>query len=279
MANQTALAARRLIDAISRRRIYRDAFEIGLVAIAFLLYFLVRGSVIDRQEAALANALDIIELEQTLGFFWEPQMQEWVLGRDALVQLFDGIYFWLDFPLIVAVGLWLYFSGHRHSYTVARDAVLASGAIALVVYFLYPVMPPRLLPLEAGFTFVDTLSEFNNLSYQAQSAGAFVNPYAAVPSLHYGWQLLVGGVLFWTTKNPALRVLGVLMPVAQFAAIIFTANHYILDAMAGLLVALLGLLVAIALQRMAYPAVRRALDRWLPASETPALERASTLEG
>ena len=206
-------------------------------------------------------------------------MQEWVLGRDVLVQLFDGIYFWLDFPLIVAVGLWLYFSGHRHPYTVARDAVLASGAIALVVYFLYPVMPPRLLPLEAGFTFVDTLSEFNNLSYQAQSTGAFVNPYAAVPSLHYGWQLLVGGVLFWTAKNPALRVLGLLMPVAQLAAIIFTANHYILDAMAGLLVALLGLLVAITLQRMAYPAVRRALDRWLPPSETPALERASAAEG
>ena len=61
------------------------------------------------------------------------------------MRLFNFIYFWLDFPLIVAVGFWLYFF-RRHEYTVARDALLLSGAIASSIYNLFPVMPPRLVP-------------------------------------------------------------------------------------------------------------------------------------
>jgi hypothetical protein len=261
LALQLGLASRRLVDAVSRNRVYRDVFEIGLVAVAFLLYFLVRGSVVQRDAEALRNALDIIAVEQDLGFFWEQRLHDIVLGREALVQLFNAIYFWLDFPLIVAVGLWMYFFGYRHEYTVARDAVLASGAIALVVYHLFPVMPPRMLPPESGYAFIDTVNEYSHFSYQAQSAQPFVNPYAAVPSLHYGWQLLVGGVLFWTVSNWWLKGLGIMMPVLQLSAIIFTANHYILDAMAGLGVAMLGLGVATALQFWGYAALRRGIMR------------------
>jgi hypothetical protein len=265
---EVGVASRKLIDTVSRRRVFRDVFEIGLVALAFLLYFLVRGSVVQRDAEALRNAINIIDIERSLGFFWEPELNAAILNYGALIQLFNAIYFWLDFPLIVAIGLGLYFFGHRHQYTVARDAVLASGAIALVVYHLFPVTPPRLLPPEFGF--VDTLAEYNNLSYQAQSTEFFVNPYAAVPSLHYGWAVLVGGVLFWTTRNLWLRALAVFMPIGQFTAILFTANHYILDAMAGLVVALLGLLVAMALQRWGYAGLRRLLDRLLPPSTAPA---------
>ena len=248
-------ASRKLIDALGRHRVFRDVSEIGLVALAFLLYFVVRGSVVDRDDEALRNAGNIIDLQRTLGFFWEPDLNSAILNYGALIQLFNAIYFWMDFPLIVAIGLWLYFSGRRHQYTVARDALLASGAIALVVYQLFPVTPPRLLPPEFGF--VDTLAEYSRLSYQAQSTELFVNPYAAVPSLHYGWAVLVGGVLFWTTSNIWLRALAVFLPIGQLAATLFTANHYMLDAMAGLVVALMGLLIAMALQRWGYASVQR----------------------
>ena len=125
------------------------------------------------------------------------------------------------------------------------------------MYHLFPVTPPRLLPPDASYGFVDTVNEYSNLSYQAQSMQAFVNPFAAVPSLHYGWAVLVGGVLFWTTRNVWLRALGVFLPIGQLAAIVFTANHYILDAMAGLVVALMGLAVALALQRWGYARLQR----------------------
>lgn len=261
MAVAVGALSRRFLDTLSERRVYRDVFEIGLVALAFLLYFLVRGSVVDRDAEALAHATRIIEIEQSLGFFWEPELNAAILDYGALIQFFNAIYFWLDFPLIVALGLWMYFFRHRHEYTVARDSLLASGAIALIVYHLYPVAPPRLLPPEASFGFVDTLEKYTGLSYQAQSTQPFVNPYAAMPSLHYGWALLVGGVLFWTTKNVWLRGLALFMPVGQFTSILFTANHYILDAFAGLVVALMGLLVALALQRWGYAGIRRAVER------------------
>ncbi|MEX1254009.1 MAG: phosphatase PAP2 family protein [Dehalococcoidia bacterium] len=259
MALELGVRSRRIIDAVSRRRVYRDVFEIGIVAVAFLLYFLVRGSVVDRDDEALRNALDVIRVEKALGFFWEPQLNEAVIGYGALIQFFNAVYFWMDFPLIVVLALWMYFFGHRHEYTIARDALLASGAIALVVYHLYPVTPPRLLPPE--YAFVDTLDQYTHISYQAQSLQPFVNPYAAMPSLHYGWAVLVGGVLFWTTRNVWLRALAVSLPIGQFTSILFTANHYILDAMGGLVVALMGLLIALALQRWAYPGLRRAVRR------------------
>jgi hypothetical protein len=255
MALEVGLASRKLVDTLARHRVYRDVFEIGLVAIAFLLYFLVRGSVVDRDAEALRNAIDVVDLERTLGFYWEPDLNDAILGHGALIQFFNAVYFWLDFPIIVAIGLWLYFFGRRHEYTVARDALLVSGAIALVVYHLFPVAPPRLLPPEYGF--VDTLDQYTHISYQAQSTQPFVNPYAAMPSLHYGWAVLIGGVLIWSTKNVWLRGLGLFLPIGQFTSILFTANHYILDAMAGLVVGLMGLLIAMALQRWGYARIRR----------------------
>jgi hypothetical protein len=258
---------RRFIEAIETHRVFRDVFEIALVALAFLLYFIVRGLVVDRHGEALANAETIMDWERALGIFWEPQLQEWVLDKRWLVEVNNFIYFWLDFPLIVAVGLWMYFT-RRHEYTVARDAMLLSGAIALVIYNLFPVMPPRLLPTGE---FVGTIERYNDLSYQAQSMQAFVNPYAAVPSLHFGWAMILGGALFLSTKNPVVRAFALSLPWLQLASIVFTANHYILDAFIGLLVCLAGAVLALAMQRWGYPAVRREVERrWgVPRADAP----------
>ena len=244
---------RRWVDVLRRHRAYRDVLEIALVAIAFLCYFLVRGAVVDRQSEAFANANHVIDFERAIGIFWEPRLQEIVLHRQWLISLFNFIYFWLDFPLIVAMGMWMYFF-RRHEYTIARDAILLSGAISLVIYVLFPVMPPRLLPTGE---FVGTIEKYNDLSYQAQSLGAFVNPYAAVPSLHFGWAMIIGGLIFVTMRQPLLRAFGLLLPWAQLAAIVFTANHYIADAAAGAAVCVVGLALALAMQRWVYPAVGR----------------------
>ena len=87
MAVDVAIASRRLIDTVSSRRVYRDIYEIALVAIAFLLYFIVRASVVQRDEEALRNARDIIDLQKTLGFFWEPDLNAAVLDYGALSEL------------------------------------------------------------------------------------------------------------------------------------------------------------------------------------------------
>ena len=118
--------------------------------------------------------------------------------------------------------------------------------------------PPRLVP-ETGIT--DTLQAFNNLSYQAQSTSFFVNPYAAMPSLHVGWSVLLGlGVaLAFGRRYPWVLVLCVLHPLTQSASTVFTGNHYFLDGAAGLVAAAFGLGVAYSMQRWGYPRLSRLL--------------------
>jgi membrane-associated phospholipid phosphatase len=147
----------------------------------------------------------------------------------------------------------LYFRRRPH-YTFTRDAILTSGALALVAYAFFPVAPPRLLP---GEGFIDTLQALDNLSYQAQSTDFFVNPYAAMPSLHVGWAFLVAlGAVRAFPGNRLVLVLAVLHPIAQWSSTVFTGNHYFLDGVGGLAVAALGLGAATFMQRRGYAGLR-----------------------
>jgi hypothetical protein len=238
---------------LTERRSYREAGELALVGLAFLLYFIVRANVIDRPELALANARDLVDLESKLGIFVEPDWQRWVLDHELLVRLFNFVYFWLDFPLIIVLGLLMYFR-RRAQYTFTRDAILFSGALALVCYALWPLAPPRLLP---GIGVIDTLQAYNNLSYQAQSTSFFVNPYAAMPSLHVGWAFLTTlGVAMAFRRNVFVLALAAIHPFAQWASTVFTGNHYFLDGAGGLVVAAAGVAFALAMQRWGYRALK-----------------------
>jgi hypothetical protein len=269
----------------------RDLIEAALVAIAFLLYFGVRGAVVDRPDAAYWNAIDLIDIQRSLGFFWEDNLNRWADDHLFVAQSMNIIYFYLHFPLIIAFGIWMYFF-RRKKYTLARDAFLASGAIALLVYWTFPVAPPRELPgLAAEFDpnapayvsgFVDTMREYLGYGYQAQSTQAFVNPYAAMPSLHFGWDLLLGFMMMWAFVRTRwfwfVAPIAVALPATQIFAITLTANHFFLDALAGGVVALMGLALAIGLRRWVYPALdrqarripNRAVRRWFVEDEPAA---------
>ena len=296
MTGDTAPIWRRLTRHFSRR----DALEAALVAIAFLLYFGVRGAVIERPEIAYRHALDIIDVQRSLGIFWEDGMNNWVRDHLFISQSMNIVYFYLHFPLIIAFGIWLYIF-RRHKYTLMRDAFLASGAIALVIYWAYPVAPPRVLPeLAARFDpnapayvrgFLDTLQAQLGYAYDTQSTRAFVNPYAAVPSLHFGWDLLLGLGIIWAFWKERwiwiMAPVGLALPILQVFSITLTANHFFLDAVAGGVVAMAGLGVAIALDRRGYPLLARwvrwlpfpSLRRWLLPVEETASERAEVVPG
>lgn len=246
----------RALAPFARPGIARDALELLLVGVAFLLYFVVRANVIERPDLALENARHIVDAEQALGIHAERAWQEAILDMRLVVRFVNFVYFWLDFPLIAGLGLLLYFR-RRAQYTFTRDAILASGALALVVYALFPVAPPRLLP-ETGI--IDTLQTLDNLSYQAQSTEFFVNPYAAMPSLHVGWAFLVAiGVVMAFPGNRMVLLLAVLHPILQWASTVFTGNHFFLDGVGGVVVAALGLGVASFMQTRGYPLLRAKL--------------------
>ena len=239
--------------------------EAVVVVIAFLVYFFIRGAVVDRAGEALSNGLDLIELERALGFYWEVEWQSWIIDEYWAVRAMNWIYFWGHMPLVIvlAVFLWVW---HRSTYGLMRTAFLASGAIGVVIYALYPVAPPRLVPF-AGY--IDTMAVLDRVGYQAQEAQAFVNPYAAVPSLHFGWSMLLGGAFAWVGRHHAWVVFcGVMWPVLMLFSIVMTANHFIIDAVYGAIVSLAGLAIAEAMRRAqpeALRLVRAALARFLPA--------------
>ena len=226
------------------RRVGAAAFgrELALAAAGGLLYFLIRGAVVDRVEEAFARAEDVIALERSLGLFWERAMQEWILSSPPLIDLMNAVYFWLHMPLIIVVAVWLFWR-RRALYRLTRNAFLGAALIALVMYATLPLAPPRFFP-EMGF--VDTMAVYSQANYQAQEVGPFVNPYAALPSLHFGWALLLG-VAFWRarpSRRPAAMLLGalaLLVPAAQLFATVLTGNHFLIDAAAGAAVAAAGL--------------------------------------
>jgi hypothetical protein len=263
---QTTESARTRLPAWFPNFSRRDIMEGAIIAVAFLLYFWVRGAVVDRPEAAYWHARDIIDAQRSLGIFVEPDLNEWVSDRRWLAQAMNLTYFYLHFPLIIAFGMWMYYY-RRNQYTFVRDSFLASGAIALVIYWLYPVAPPRELPeLAAQYDqnapvyvvgFLDTMKEYLGYAYDTQSTRAFVNPYAAMPSLHFGWDMLLGvAIILAFRERPWVWIavpIGILLPLSQIFSITTTANHFLLDAVAGGVVAVMGLGVAYGLQRWGYP--------------------------
>ena len=225
-------------------RLSRSLFELSVILLAYFSYHLVRAAVSGRVDQAFINAHELIRLEQSLGIFWEIQLQGLILSHQFLIDFFNGVYIWGHIPVVVGLALWVYIF-RRDSFARYRNAFLISGAIGLIFFIALPTAPPRFIP-DAGF--VDTVTLHNN-AYRILQPPAFVNQYAALPSLHLGWNLLMGLAVFQTTRAWYARAFGLLMPLLMLAGIILTGNHYILDGVLGVTIALAALWLAGVLHR------------------------------
>ena len=221
-----------------RKGIRELIYQLNLIGGAALLYFVVRGQTQGSEADAVRHGLSLLQLEGRFGLDLEARIQDAVLGSHVLVSIVNWVYIWGHWPVIVTTLFWL----HRRDpseYARLRNAMFASGAIGLVVFTLYPVAPPRLL----GTGMVDTVTEYS-LSYRLLQPPALVNKFAALPSLHVGWNLLVGIAIFRVAGSRLIRIIGLLSPFAMVAAVMLSANHYVLDAAAGSVVALCGLFLS-----------------------------------
>ncbi len=231
------------LTAPTAQRLRTAAMQFVLIGMAALAYFGVRGLTEASEATAIANAGRVLNLEGALGLDVEASLQGFVLSHRGLVTAANWVYIWGHWPVIVLTLVWLY-RRHRDSFTLLRNAMFISGAIGLTIFISFPVAPPRLMP--TGF--VDTVTELSN-SYRILQPPSLINKYAAVPSLHVGWNLLVGVLIFRTSKIRAAKLFALAGPTFMASAVVLTANHYIVDAVAGTLVALIGLAAAEALQR------------------------------
>jgi hypothetical protein len=224
-------------------RYWRVIFEILFIVPAYTAYQFVRGNVGGDAGAAFDNASRLIHVERQLGIAHEAFLQQLILPKDWMVDLFNYVYIYGHLPVIIAVAVWLYVN-HRQNYALFRNAFLISGLIALIGFSMVPLAPPRYMP---EFGFVDTIIQAK--SYYVLQSPKIVNQYAAMPSLHFGWDLLVALAIGLHTSARWVRRATYVFPFVTLGGIVLTANHYFLDAAAGAVVACLGLAVAWLLRR------------------------------
>ena len=222
--------------------------EVGIVALAAYIYFFVRGLIHAREAEAMENARWLVSKERAAGIFHELRLQELILGRQWLIDVANAVYIYGHWPVVVGTLFWL-FMKHRAMFPVFRSAMLLSGAIGIVFFVLFPMAPPRFL---GDLGFVDTVT-MHSEAYRVLQPPSLTNQFAAMPSLHVGWNLLMGIAIVSFASNRLWKVFGLLMPVAMYLATIVTGNHYFLDGVVGSTLALAGLAVAWKISRPTQP--------------------------
>src|ERR1700689_311523 len=224
------VARARLLQARVLPHGWLDALrQVSLFAAAYVAYRLVRGLVEGDANEAFAHARDLISLERSTHLFVEPSIQAWASGSHVVMVAASWIYVNAQTSVTVGALLYLYLR-HNRSFYFVRNMFMIAMVIALVGYMVFPTAPPRFLP-EWGF--IDSVSDFTGvqLSHASSSMSALVNPYAAVPSMHVAFALMIGWPLARLARLRPVKVLWFLYPFLMAFVIVATANHFIFDAL------------------------------------------------
>ena len=195
---------------------------------------------------AFANANRLVALERNMHIFVEERVQQFFLSARWFIKAMNVYYGTLHFVITAGLLVWVYHYRH-HAYRTIRNLLGATTGLALVGYWTFPLAPPRLYPCNC---FEDTLDTIGGLwSYNSPVAKALANPFAAMPSLHFGWALWCG-LVFWTlTRRSWSKAMAFVYPLLTLLAIVVTANHYILDAAGGAVIFCGALLLVRAVDR------------------------------
>lgn len=214
--------------------------EIAIIAFGYWLYSLGRNAVPAQVSIALRHGRSIEHLQDAIGLNWELSINHFVAAHAWLAQVMDYYYATLHFIVTPVVMVWLFFR-RSHLYRGVRTVLVCTSLIALLGFYLYPTAPPRLL---TGVGYIDTVARFHTWGSLADpNIAKESNQFAAMPSLHIGWALWAGIAIFVCARHLWVRILGLVYPLCTLAVIIGTANHFILDAVAG--AAVVGLAFAV----------------------------------
>jgi hypothetical protein len=184
-----------------------------------------------REKLALAHGQDLLSLERSLHIAPEAALNKWLVAHDTLGTLLS--YYYDNAHFIVTFGLlgWLWWR-QADIYRPLRGSLVAINAIGLLVFWRYPVAPPRML---AGFT--DVVASSHTLgSWHTGGLAADANQFGAMPSLHIAWAAWCTLVLWRLSSHVWVRVAALLYPCITTFAVLATGNHYVLDLVGGLLV-------------------------------------------
>jgi len=213
---------------------------------AYMLYRLVRGLADARTTVAFQHARELIGAERALHFFVEPSVQAWASGSHLLMEAATWLYIGAQTSVLIGVLLYLYMFHNRCFYFV-RNMLMVSMAVALVGYIGFPTAPPRFLP-EWGF--FDSVADFTGVPATSASVNALFNPYAAIPSMHVAFALMLGWPLARLARHRAVAAFWFCYPFLITFVTVATANHFLADALLGALTAGFSAFVAARLGRL-----------------------------
>ncbi|MCW2753786.1 MAG: hypothetical protein JWQ32_1197 [Marmoricola sp.] len=206
-------------------------FELLLIVAFDLAYERVRNLVRQEPVVAINHGLEVHRVSQWFHVDLELAFNKILMDHHWLATLADYDYSMLHLPLTAGVLVWVFWK-HRDRYLPIRNVLLGTTLLGLVGFWIYPMAPPRLLP---GQGFVDTVVYYKTWgSWGDPKVAHATNQFAAMPSLHCAWALWCGLCLFFLARNRAVRTFGALYPVWTVFVVIGTANHFLLDSLAGL---------------------------------------------
>jgi membrane-associated phospholipid phosphatase len=214
--------------------------QVALYVVADNAYELSRGMAEGKASLAFANGERIMDFQRNTGTFFEPSAQSLVLNHQWLVDFANQVYLNSQFTVASAFLIWLYLF-RNDAYYFVRNMLFVSMGLALVGYIGFPTAPPRMFP-EYGF--LDTINSFSSVNHDSAVAKLFINPFAAVPSMHCAVALMIGGAGFVVTRNWFARAFWASWPLIVAAVTVVTANHYWIDILIGWFVAALAFTIA-----------------------------------
>jgi membrane-associated phospholipid phosphatase len=242
--------------------------EVGYVLAFYLVYSWIRnqfGSAGEGStEIAFQHAKDIIGIQDAMGLWFEPALQQWYLDLpyEGFIRVWNIYYGTAHFVLTAVALIWLY-RRQPDRYSLWRTTLAVMTAVALIGFASYSLMPPRLLDDDSlfgacyqqgqgcnGYGIVDTLEIHGGwLSFQDEEVATVSNQYAAMPSMHTGWSTWCACVMWGLVRRRWAKGLVLLYPAATVFCILVTGNHYWLDAVGGLVAFGVGLGIASLLTR------------------------------
>ncbi|MEU0136616.1 phosphatase PAP2 family protein [Streptomyces sp. NPDC006296] len=228
--------------------------ELPLIAVVYGLYSMGRLLVHENIPAAVDNGLAILRLEKALHLNAEHPLNRLLTAHPSLGIPADFAYASLHYLVTPAVLVWI-FRRRSAAYRAARTWLMTSTLLGLAGFTLMPTCPPRLLDAHHGF--VDTMAQYSSYGWWGAGASAprglsgMTNQYAAMPSLHVGWAVWCGVLMWRHGRHPLVRAAGVAYPLMTVLVVMGTANHYFLDAVAGTAVMTVGALLTRPFMRLA----------------------------
>jgi hypothetical protein len=218
------------------------------MAVAYWAYQVTRGWADDPATTAQAfsNAREVIHIERSLGVFAEPSVQAWAETKPLLIDLCAWMYVNAQASITLGALVYLYVFHHK-SFPFVRNMFAVAFLVALVGYTVLPTAPPRFF-LEWGFH--DSVAEATGVKQGDETVHALFNPYAAIPSMHVGFALMIAVPIARLGRHRVTRVVWALYPLFVTFVIVATANHFFTDAVLGALTAALGAWVAAFLGRV-----------------------------